>query len=327
MGKTPYGRIVRKTWRKDKFKKLPRDLKLLLLYLWTHPEGKNPGIAIINVATIVSDLESIDPESCDPATYNEVVRCVRGRLEELITQGWFKYDWKTKVVFLPKWADYQQPQNKNVVTSFLNYALDLPKCELVTEFLESLRPFADKFEVEIPNLQSDKELNSSGMVNLTVSEPLPKPLANGYPNHSLITRTRTKTKTRNIAGKPAPDKDLLDSKSVRPSIWQQKVAPIIEYLIKRFGELPEGKSYGGLAGKLMQIFEPFGSCGEEVVWILQHHADKPQSPGKLLAYINSFESEQLMEIASDARHNYETSKQGRGNSDHREGTLGDSLSG
>lgn len=126
----------------------------------------------------------------------------------------------------------------------------------------------------------------------------------GHKVRTKVSDTKdTITKDNNIAGRPASGLVICHGPKSEVSIWQEKVGRIIEYLTERFGELPEGKSYGGIAGKIMKQFQDYRSSGEEVVWILENCADKPQSPGKLLAYLNSFDFDRRLEVASDARRN------------------------
>jgi hypothetical protein len=128
---------VRKTWRKTRFRELTVQQQLLLLYLWTGPEVINPGVYYIGVPTIADDLP-----------FSE--KSVRSSLKSLEAQGWFRYDSRAKVIFFPKWADYDRPKNQSVIISYLNHVKDLPDTELKGEFLKTLMPYLQQFSVSLP---------------------------------------------------------------------------------------------------------------------------------------------------------------------------------
>lgn len=133
---SPFRKIVRKTWRKTRFRELTVQQQLLLLYLWTGPEAINPGFYYIGVPTIADDLP-----------FSE--KTVRSSLKSLEAQGWFRYDSRAKVIFFPKWADYDRPKNPSVVISYLNHVKDLPDTELKGEFLKTLMPYLQQFNVSL----------------------------------------------------------------------------------------------------------------------------------------------------------------------------------
>lgn len=56
--KSAYGKIIRRTWIKKRFRQLPMNMKGFLSYLWTCPAGKG-GMPIFHIpaATIASDLD------------------------------------------------------------------------------------------------------------------------------------------------------------------------------------------------------------------------------------------------------------------------------
>ncbi len=146
-----YRKVVRKTWRKQNFRSLPDDLKMLLLYLWTGPDASNPGIYYISLGTIADDLET-------------VTETVRERLGILFRNDWINYDFDARVVFLPKWDKFDPPENGNVCKSFIAHVAELPDTKLSGYFLTTLKPYCERFHIPL-----DERL----------CIPLPEPNANG----------------------------------------------------------------------------------------------------------------------------------------------------
>lgn len=134
-----YRKIVRKTWRRKRFRDLPDLDKLILLYLWTSPESANPGIYYISIVTVADDLRNDS-------------RMIRESFERLIRRGWFMYDFDERVIFFPKWADYDPPHNKNVVISYAKRVNDLPITKLTSYYLWTLKPFLECYGIVLENL-------------------------------------------------------------------------------------------------------------------------------------------------------------------------------
>ncbi len=146
-----YRKVVRKTWRKQNFRSLPDDLKILLLYLWTGPDAVNPGIYYISTATIADDLGT-------------VTETVRERLGILSRDGWLYYDFDARVVFLPKWDKFDPPENGNVCKSFKAHVAELPDTKLTGYFITTLKPYCERFNIPL---------------DIQLGIPLPEPFGNG----------------------------------------------------------------------------------------------------------------------------------------------------
>lgn len=165
------------------------------------------------------------------------------------------------------------------------------------DYLESDRFLTqDRFQkgtlITIVNYNDYNKLNGSAPRKKTAGRP--------QRNRNETKYNEGKKESKNVAGKPALG-DSLPEDEPSPSIWQQKVGPIIDYLTERFGE---SKNLGGIAGRLMNLFDDLGSTGEEVVWILANHAEKPESPENLLAYVQSFDPDSKLELLRNARYQH-----------------------
>lgn len=157
-----YRKIVRKTWRKTKFRALTPELKLFLFYLWTCPDAITPGIYYIGPGTIADDLDT------DTVTVLE-------RLRNGMRNGWFKYDETARIIFFPKWADYDPPPNANTVISYIRHVLDLPESQLRYEFAKTLEPYIQRYSVPLPN--------GWGTVAEPYIKPFPPPSPFPIPSH------------------------------------------------------------------------------------------------------------------------------------------------
>mgnify|MGYP001163214697 CR=1 FL=1 len=133
-----YRKVVRKTWRKRKFRDLNGDLKLILLYLWTSPDSTNPGIYYISIPTVADDL-------------GHHADMVTASFHALIKDGWFMYDFEERVIFFPKWSEYDPPFNDSVVKSYISWAKELPKTVLTNYYLWTLKPYSDQYGITLPH--------------------------------------------------------------------------------------------------------------------------------------------------------------------------------
>lgn len=131
---TPYGKIVKKTWRKERFKNLSDQAKLLLCYLWSHPDGHSPAIIPVSF-----DVWSFD--------LNWKLKVGPQVFSKICSQGWVIFDKKTRMCYFPKWFDYTPPTNPPAVVWHLKYIMDLQPSVLVEKYLQSLQPFMDKFGI------------------------------------------------------------------------------------------------------------------------------------------------------------------------------------
>jgi len=115
---------------------LKPEIQRFLLYLWTSPESDTPGIYYISIPTIADDL-------------GISIRMVEQRLRYGIKEGWLMYDFECRIIFFPKWFEYDPPSNANTVISYKNKARDLPESNLIPLYLKTLIPYAIRYNVPI----------------------------------------------------------------------------------------------------------------------------------------------------------------------------------
>ena len=175
-----YRKIVRKTWRRSRFQNLPSEIKLFLMYLWTGPDAATPGLYYISKPVISDDL-------------GIGIRTVSERLRYCMDNGWIKYDEDTRFIFFPRWDRYDPPPNENTVKYYKRYALDAPDCRVKTLFLNTLRPYMERFGIPYPN----------------GSETVPEP----FPNDSRLLEQEQRTRAEN-KNPPKPPKGICAPKSL-----------------------------------------------------------------------------------------------------------------
>jgi len=128
---TPYGRIARKTHKDRRFKALCREDRDFLKYVWSCEEADgSPGLFRLTIMEIVETCECTDPETVEATVLGTVIATVRERLKRLTEQGWIEYDFEAKMMFCPKWHQFDPPANGNVVIAMLNRALNFPETGL-----------------------------------------------------------------------------------------------------------------------------------------------------------------------------------------------------
>jgi hypothetical protein len=183
----PFGKFVRRTWRQPNFRGLPRDLRLMLNYLWTNEPGAGgTGLYYCPVPVIADDLDvdastirtwfhqvrvysvlsdhhkvnlhrfkngdAYDFTAAQAALLEAGTDLASIRVQEwgIYDAGWFEYDFDNRLVFLPRQLHFDPPDNKNVIKGMIGRILELPKSMLWFDWIECVRPHARRFKMSIP---------------------------------------------------------------------------------------------------------------------------------------------------------------------------------
>lgn len=221
-----YRKVVRKTWRRKRFRELSEIDKLVLLYLWTAPDSVNPGIYYISIPTVADDLR-----------YDTGI--IRESFRRLTQDNWFWYDADERVVFLPKWYEYDPPFNKNVVVSYLRWANELSQTKLSAYFLWTLKPY-----VEFYNLSFG---NHTGII----PEPLPQSFGIQLQLQEQIQEHRRGEKNEESTTEPAPSAPLENSSTKTPEQMREVLAPM-------FGWNGQSKKELGFGDYMLAVCEWLG---------------------------------------------------------------------
>ena len=177
MAQIPYGKIIRRTWRRDNFRELGPVKRDLLTYLWTGPEGSAiPALYFITYGTMATDLGHTEKK-------------IKQLMKELVAAGFCKYDERVSVIFFQKQIIVDEPSNANVVVGWLKRLSELPETPLKSEFLEVLQPYVAHWDIRVSkyykeSLQTSVTLREG--LGEGLPEGLPKPFRKGYPNPSRL---------------------------------------------------------------------------------------------------------------------------------------------
>lgn len=100
--------------------------KLLALYLLTCPHRNLQGLYRLSVRYAADDL-------------GWSTQRTKRALEELVEDGFAEYDWKAKVVLLPKALRYYQPKTRPQLTGALQALAKVPDTPLKQRFTDLAR--------------------------------------------------------------------------------------------------------------------------------------------------------------------------------------------
>ena len=171
MPRIPYGKIIRRTWRRENFKALGPIRRDLLTYIWTSPEAIGiPALYFITPGTIAHDLGHSE-------------RRVKVLLSELVSAGFIKYDAGANIVFCRKQVILDEPDNANVVIGWLKRLAELPETHLKSDFLESIEPYVAHWDIQVSKYYKGAPKTLAESVE-PLGEGLPKPLPKPSPNPS-----------------------------------------------------------------------------------------------------------------------------------------------
>ena len=229
MPRIPYGKIIRRTWRRENFKELGPIRRDLLSYLWTGPEGAGiPALYFITYGTMANDLG-----------YSE--KKIKSLLSDVIAAGFCKYDAKASIVFFPKQIKLDEPDHANVVIGWLKRMAELPESHLKNEFLECLQPYIAQWDITV-----EKYYKGSLKALLPTlppqgggsPQPSPQPSGEGPPNppsvlilnhnHNLKPKERKEGSAAVAASPPALPED--ESKKETGKVESQDFDPWKDFM-------------------------------------------------------------------------------------------------
>jgi hypothetical protein len=125
-----YACIVRAIWNDDKFPFVSDDCQLAFFHLCTTPLGSQFGL-------FKSGLGGLADDKRWP------VERYREAFHEGIGEGFWEYDEKHLLVWIPRFPVYNPPNSKNVVISWGRQWKELPDCELKTKCYHVLKGVCD----------------------------------------------------------------------------------------------------------------------------------------------------------------------------------------
>lgn len=162
-----YGTVDRRIWNDEKFRRWPRDVRELWLYLLTCPHGNRIGTFVLDPYYAAADTQ-LEPDA------------VRSALHVLEREDRIVWDESRRVVCLKRHLQYESLRNPNVVTAAVGDLEELPTSPACFRALLAAckecgqphyRPLLQALENRIGNSSPNSSGNSS-----------PNSCPNRYPN-------------------------------------------------------------------------------------------------------------------------------------------------
>ncbi|MEE9401635.1 MAG: hypothetical protein V3V47_00400 [Desulfobacteria bacterium] len=258
-------------------------MKLFLLYLWTAPDANMPGLYYISPGTIADDLET------DTDT-------IRERLRNGSGNGWFNYDEKARLIFFPKWTNYDPPPNKNTVTSYTRQLLDLPESALRDCYARTLEPYIKRYAVPLSKPYMDR---------FRCPSPSPSPLPSPSPKE-----IKSKSHCASATDVP-PQKEGKHKYEPEEELRREDATRIVQ-VIENWDCMKGSKMYQ-VAGKIRNILS--GKDADTAIQILKEkseHLCKMTDIHAFYAYLTGIyrKSDDIGEIESRAHRIDDGTKRG-----------------
>jgi hypothetical protein len=119
--------------------------RVMWLYLTTGPQSTSVGIYRLSIAVAVEELGNL--------TETEFLE----RLEAVCDVFAWRYDPRTRVLWLPEWLRENPPQSPNVCVAWRKLLVTVPDCELKAEAIDAIQgflcSFGESFRKAFGNLQ------------------------------------------------------------------------------------------------------------------------------------------------------------------------------
>lgn len=139
-------RIYSNEWHSGAFQCLSDSERVVYFYVKTGPPSVSVGISRISAAVAVEDIGNLTAVE------------FQQRLDVVIEAFGWRYDPRTRVLWIPTWLEDNPPQSPNVVVSWRKLIANLPDCELKTEaataivrYLKALpKAFLEAFGEDFP---------------------------------------------------------------------------------------------------------------------------------------------------------------------------------
>lgn len=146
-----YATVQTEIWRNPDFRALPKDLRILFLYLLTSEHSNMIGYYYLPLAYIHHDTQFS-------------IEMVPAMLRELCEREKVAYDFNREVVLLKRYLHWNPVRGENMIKGALGAAKGVPKGVLLGDFVKCAKKFCPDYKARWDGL-------------LTGNEPPPNPLA------------------------------------------------------------------------------------------------------------------------------------------------------
>ena len=171
-----YSRVPQRFWNDEKVRKWPDSVTNLALYLMTCAHHWLEGIFVLPPNYVVADRLW-------------TLKKVKRAIAVLTKDGFLRYDPETNVMLLQNALEIQYPEGDNQIKGAIRRILDLPKTQLLNEYLELARircccpgapDSATRFYAELERALERASPQPSELLNLNL-EPEPKSKSQSEP--------------------------------------------------------------------------------------------------------------------------------------------------
>jgi hypothetical protein len=119
-------------WNDDKFPFASDDCQLVFFHILTTPFSTPFGC-------YKCSIEALSAEKRWP------LEKYKKAFQEGLREGFFRYDPKHHIIYIPRFLKYNPPNNPNVLKSWAKIFLELPQCDLKKECLQNLKDLVEGF--------------------------------------------------------------------------------------------------------------------------------------------------------------------------------------
>lgn len=132
-----YRKVYSRLWHHAAFQPLADADKVLALYLLTGPQTNRIGYFRLSLGEAVEDLGNT------PRTLREGLRNVSQAFD-------WRFDDASRVLLIPSWWEWNQPENSNVLKGCLKDLPEVPASALLPLFLQALAPMLEAHKTTLP---------------------------------------------------------------------------------------------------------------------------------------------------------------------------------
>tara|TARA_R100000808_G_scaffold5696_1_gene17127 strand:+ start:1572 stop:2444 length:873 start_codon:yes stop_codon:yes gene_type:complete len=134
-----YRKISPKIWDDERFMQLSQEEKLLAIYCLTSQQVNRIGLFVFSVGKAAEDLGYGMAYGIE--TVSEVLDTVSQKLN-------WRWDKASKVLYFPRWWNYNLPANAKHMKGCMDDAEELPKHPFWKEFRENTSLFSDSIKAQ-----------------------------------------------------------------------------------------------------------------------------------------------------------------------------------
>lgn len=175
-----FRKIDPRIWRDEKFAALKPEDKLIALYCLT-AQSNRCGIFVFSPAMAAEEL------GMSQGTFRE-------RFEGVVCALRWEWDATLRVLYLPTWWRYNQPENANVLIGNLGDLAELPNTPLIARFLTNFEHLKPTYRIQVGKKWEELEIQalfakaprassvSTGNVSAPGNGSHKEPLGNVPPN-------------------------------------------------------------------------------------------------------------------------------------------------